>query len=435
MSILAHDGPTSSSRDFPLSEAVDRLVRSRALTRSAQLKQLLIHLRDATESGDDTRLSETAIGVNFFRRSGFSPKMDTIVRSEMVRLRRKLEEYYASEGAADPMQLVIGKNLYQLLLIPHEASPAEVAPAPSLLPSQTGRVRGFWTGAAAGLVAGAVLAAAFLLMAPSRVGLRAEPAAARSPLWQGFASAPVDVRFGSALFFKYSFGYERNWALNRPEDVHKAMGLLKNWPAIPVWDKWAAFDDMSAAVTLDRFLREMHSTASVLSARQQSIGNLAGRHTIILGHPRFAPLLQEVLSDLDFRGPDAKDGKGVSGFINAHPRQGEEDRYYNRTLERPDDQRDSFLLNQVDESGVDYGLITSVHLPGGGDVLSMFGDRTESSAEMARALTTSNFLEDLQRRVFQSASRPYRSAQIVVRIDYIRGKPTGVVYLTHRIRF
>ncbi len=407
-------------------------MRSRALSRSAQLKQLLIHLRDATESGDEARLSETAIGVNFFHRSGFSPKMDTIVRSEMVRLRRKLEEYYAAEGVADTVRLVIGKNVYRLQLMPREPALTEVVPAPS----QPRRVRGFWTGAAVGLAAGVVLAAVLLLMVRSQVPfLAAEPAAARHPLWRGFASTAVDVCYGSALFFKYSFGYERNWGLNRPEDVHKAMGLLKNWPAIPVWDKWAPFDDVAAAVTLDRFLRGLHSAASVFSARQQSVGNLAGRRTIILGHPRFAPLLQEVLSDLDFRGPDPNDGKGVSGFINVHPQPGERDRYYNRTPERPDDQRDSFLLNNVDESGADYGLITSVHLPGGGDVLSMFGDRTESSSEIARALTTSNFLDDLQTRVFHSASRPYRSAQIVVRIDYIRGKPTGVVYVTHRIRF
>jgi hypothetical protein len=264
----------------------------------------------------------------------------------------------------------------------------------------------------------------------------AAPTGAHHPLWQGFASSSVDVRFGSALFFKYSSGYERNWALNRPEDVHKAMGLLKNWPAIPVWDKWASFDDLAAAVTLDRFLRELHSTASFLSAREQSIGNLTGRRTIILGHPRFAPLLQELLADLDFRGPDPNAGKGVSGFLNVHPQPGEEERYYNRTPPgAPGDQRDSFLLNQVDESGADYGLITSVRLPGGGEVLSIFGDRTESSSEIAAALTDPNVLEDLQARVFRSAPRPYRSAQIVVRVDYIRGKPTGVVYVTHRLRF
>lgn len=45
-------------------------------------------------------LKETTIGVAVFGRSpDYDPKADTIVRSQAWRLRSKLRQYYASEGA------------------------------------------------------------------------------------------------------------------------------------------------------------------------------------------------------------------------------------------------------------------------------------------------------------------------------------------------
>src|SRR6266403_610082 len=74
-------------RTSDLAEALDHLLASRTFSRSEQLKRLLVYLRDATAITDPSVWSETSIGANAFGRRDFNPKLDTIVRVEMRRLR------------------------------------------------------------------------------------------------------------------------------------------------------------------------------------------------------------------------------------------------------------------------------------------------------------------------------------------------------------
>jgi hypothetical protein len=88
-----------------------------------------------------------------------------------------------------------------------------------------------------------------------------------------------------------------------------------------------------------------------------------------------------------------------------------------------------------DESNPDFALVTSIRLPNGGEVLNVFGDRAQTGAYIARKLTDPVFVSELNARIFDRARTPHRSAQIVYRVDYSRGAPTGLVYVTHRVRY
>ncbi len=90
---------------------------------------------------------------------------------------------------------------------------------------------------------------------------------------------------------------------------------------------------------------------------------------------------------------------------------------------------------QSDESNPDYALVTSIHLANGGEVLNVFGDRAQTGAYLARKLAEPALIAELEARVFRRAKSKYQSAQIVFRVDYSRSVPTGLVYLTHRIKF
>src|SRR5258708_28176601 len=116
--------------DSDLTEALDQLLASKTFSRSGQLKRLLIYLRDATVSTDPLVWSETSIGANAFGRRDFNPKLDTIVRVEMRRLRQKLAEYYALEGAESPLRLRFERNTYRLYLYPPIPPAVELAPPP-----------------------------------------------------------------------------------------------------------------------------------------------------------------------------------------------------------------------------------------------------------------------------------------------------------------
>jgi len=97
--------PDLEKKTSSLSVALDQLLASKTFSRSGQLKRLLLYLRDSTDGSDASAWSETSIGANAFGRKDFNPKLDTIVRVEMRRLRQKLDEYYAGEGAGSAMRL------------------------------------------------------------------------------------------------------------------------------------------------------------------------------------------------------------------------------------------------------------------------------------------------------------------------------------------
>src|SRR3979411_1876884 len=118
-----------------LTETLDQLLASKTFSRSGQLKRLLVYLRESTVSTDPSVWSETSIGVNAFGRKDFNPKLDTIVRVEMRRLRQKLDEYYALEGAESPLRLRFEKNTYRPYVEPHIPPAVELA----TLPPPTGR--------------------------------------------------------------------------------------------------------------------------------------------------------------------------------------------------------------------------------------------------------------------------------------------------------
>src|SRR5205085_12044132 len=111
-----------------LTETLDQLLASKTFSRSGQLKRLLVYLREATASTDPSVWSETSIGVNAFGRKDFNPKLDTIVRVEMRRLRQKLDDYYASEGASLPLRLKFERNTYRPYVEQNLAPIIEISP-------------------------------------------------------------------------------------------------------------------------------------------------------------------------------------------------------------------------------------------------------------------------------------------------------------------
>ncbi len=395
-----------------------------------------MYLRDASDHTDPSVWSETSIGENCFGRKDFNPQLDTIVRVEVRRLRQKLEEFYAEEGAALPLRLCLERKAYRPYVEPNiqpgVASPAvEVAPSAEVAPPAPNSR--FWTGVACGAASlGLLLLAGGLLWwALTASADRAPREILESPLWSGFRSGNVVVALGAPLFFRSSEGYERNFAVNLPEDLRVADQMLFRKPAYPLWNFWAPFDDVAATVNLDRFLRSLNSTTTVMSARQLSIGGLAGRRTIVMGQPRCAPLLIDLLADQNFRPPSHVTGTGFSGFLNADPSPGES-RYF--PLVKDNSVR-PFGMMEADESDPDYALVTSIHLGNGAEVLSVFGDRSQTEGYVIRKLTDPMFVAELNGRVFGGGKRAHQSAQIVFRVDYSHRVPTGLVYVTHRLRF
>jgi hypothetical protein len=90
-----------------------RIVDSAHFRKSPRLSQLLLYLSEQTLLNRTELLTEHTIAMKVFEREAdFNPSVDTIVRSHMVRLRQKLENYAVDNHRTASMQLAIPKGDY-----------------------------------------------------------------------------------------------------------------------------------------------------------------------------------------------------------------------------------------------------------------------------------------------------------------------------------
>lgn len=142
-------------------EALRRALASRAFRQSKRMTRFLSHVVELSLTESPLALKEISIGTEVFDRPAtYDPKVDPVVRNEARRLRRKLEEYYTSEGSADPVRISIPRGGYvaKFEFLEEEA----LAPAaPQELPVQRPRRWFLWVNALVGVGILAVLAAVF----------------------------------------------------------------------------------------------------------------------------------------------------------------------------------------------------------------------------------------------------------------------------------
>jgi TolB-like protein len=98
---------TASEDPIPEEEICDQLSRileSSLFIQSERLGRFLRFTVETTLAGEAESVKEYLIGTEVYeRKPSYHPGEDSIVRSEARRLRRKLKEYYESDGKDDPV--------------------------------------------------------------------------------------------------------------------------------------------------------------------------------------------------------------------------------------------------------------------------------------------------------------------------------------------
>ena len=96
---------------------LERLLESRWLRESHQLKKLLRHIVNETLAGRGDGLKEYSLGLEVFHRSGdYDPRRDAIVRVQASQLRKKIQSYYEHEGSDSLMHIDIPRGAYVPLI-------------------------------------------------------------------------------------------------------------------------------------------------------------------------------------------------------------------------------------------------------------------------------------------------------------------------------
>ncbi|MBO9448212.1 hypothetical protein [Ruegeria sp. R14_0] len=94
-------------------QQLDRVLASRQFVETTRLARFLTYLVHQTLSGNDDALKGYSIGLDVFDKpDDFDPAIDTIVRVQASKLRSRLDLYYATDGAEDPLRILVPKGSY-----------------------------------------------------------------------------------------------------------------------------------------------------------------------------------------------------------------------------------------------------------------------------------------------------------------------------------
>ncbi len=106
---MQHTSPAAPA----VRETLKRLLVSETFSRSERARDLLQYLVERELAGEADRLKGFSIAVDVFGKDAdFDPSTDAVVRVQAGRLRDLLQQYFANEGASEPLRIAIPRGSY-----------------------------------------------------------------------------------------------------------------------------------------------------------------------------------------------------------------------------------------------------------------------------------------------------------------------------------
>ncbi|HYM74408.1 MAG TPA: malectin domain-containing carbohydrate-binding protein [Candidatus Dormibacteraeota bacterium] len=227
------------------------VLRSPLFARSPTLSHLLSYLCEKTFAGETDQIKEYSVAVDVFdRQDSFDQDTDSIVRVQANRLRKRLSEYYAREGAAHLLRITIPVGQY-VPSFQRVVSPDPVAPAVASSEVQASaagpqwRSRAYWLAGVIIVLLAGLLVAAFLTQKRPKTRAEVAPPYSLSP-----AGPAVGLPVG--------------------EEVHILAGSSRKYVdhAGKIWDPDAGFSGGSAVASAVQHISRTQDPIIYRSSRQ-----------------------------------------------------------------------------------------------------------------------------------------------------------------------
>lgn len=370
-------------------------------------------------------ISEQKIGERVFHRSpDYNPNEDNIVRSQARLLRQKLEAYFATEGAEEPLILRIPKGGYvpEFIERPLEPQPA-VAPVIQPIPVPPAPDRHNlvpWLAAAVAILS---LAVAILAIALLRTHPAAPPGTASpvlNALWSQLLNdkAPTTVVIPDHTFalLQEASGETEDLPdyLRRtmPAASARARTLLDLFPRFAT-RRYTTFDGVSTAVRVLQLAEKFGSRVLVRYARDITLRDLSSGNAILIGRPTTNLWTQLFSSKLNFQvESDFANHRVV--WHNAAPQPGEP----------------SEFVPRFDGARFEaYSSIAFVSNLNAGNVLIIEGAASSAQEGAADFITSDKLLAPLAEKIGRDGRIPYFDALLrTVTIDGTAQQPSLVSY-------
>jgi hypothetical protein len=395
---------------------IEKLLGSHSLHGSESLCKLLRYLAHHSLEHPGTSPKEYQIATEVFgRQQDFDPHVDSMVRVQAGRLRTKLAEYYASEGAGDQITVELPKGTYALTFHPrphaagrNHASTAHEGPGNLEVNGRTSRA-GIVTIVALSVVLASAVAVAtdrFLnrRVAEARVASDSpEVPVAFHVFWKGFLTGPQEpwVIFSNAAF------------VGRPYVGMRYYNRAKDSGAV-ITDHYTGVGEVLAVHALDGVFGRLHQQIRVKRGSLFSLDDAKNDDLIFIGSPSENLTLLELPNTEEFTFKQITSGPrtGTMEIINFHPGSGEPK---------------EFLPSPPDESLTeDYSIIALKRgLNPAHSVLILAGATTIGTQAAVEYVCQQNSLEELLLRLSVSNSGELKPFEAVIRVKVAKGVPVG----------
>ena len=417
---------------------IERVAGSSAFSKSMRLRDFLRYVGQRAAEHGDAEVHEQEIGEKVFgRRIDYDRSQDNIVRVNASELRRRVDTYFATEGAGDSIVFSIPRGSYMPVFRPRqaaltpgetEAEPLQLAHRPPTLvqdipfPSRSiWRTRTVRTLATGLLVLGT--ACGFLLWQNTRLRKEA-PLREKQPTVDAFwADVTRNQRNTDIVLPDDSITVEeeltgkriplRDYA-DRDFLHYLDMGTLSRDRA----------DDLRIVlthnlVTLGAFYGALrihdlqpHSTSvHIASARFYSANSMKQDNVVLIGGAKANPWADLYEDQLNFHFDYSRPDHSLT-IQNRHPQAGEAPSY------------------RYDES---YSYSTVAYLPNSsnkGSVILIMGADSDASNAAAEFLTSEESLGNLLNK-FSRKNFPH--FELLLRVSSLRGTPLGATIVAYRI--
>jgi hypothetical protein len=415
---MVHDGPAChpGMSEGECRAALERISASRLFEKSARARDLLLYLCNSALCGDHGPLTEHQIGVAVFGRDpGYDTATDTIARTQVSQLRKKLRDYYASEGMHEPIVIEIPPGSYFPIFGFREIAVPE---APVVAKRRSRAL--LW-------LAVAVAAAAAVLAIGRIAGAgRGSSSTALDSLWGQLAAntrqVPVVVTDASLMIVSDMLG--RAVTLHEYRDPTYPASLFEIFPDPQRRERarkilrsyYTSVADARVVKDLQSIAQRYHIELSVEATREFRLGADTPGNVILIGHSYGNPWVELFDGWMNFH-YEWPPSRATPVIVNRRPLPGEAREYGVEWLKQG------------------FCVVSLAPKPGGnGEALLLIGTDTSSLDACGRFVTGEKWLTALCSSLHVAPGKPLPNFEVLLRAELLASGSTDFHIVAWRDR-
>ena len=412
-------------------QEVDIIIKSHSLRGSESLCRLLQYLAKQSIEHPDAPLKEYQIATEVYgRHADFDPQSDSTIRVQVGRLRLKLAEYYAGDGATDHIVVRIPKGSYHLTF---EARSVEAQPVVSSTAPQTVPLREAPASVVVEVVPARWRIAGVLLLVALIVSLIALGSVLRNRRAPESATTKPDIERTTGpladCWRPFTSGAEEPWVIfsnaafvGRPETGMRYYKSGQDSKST-VYDHYTGVGEVLAIHALDDAFSTLGQRVRVKRGSLFSLDDVKSNNLIFVGSPSENLSLRDIPGTQEFVFQRVASGprQGDLSVVNRHPKPGEASSY----LATPSD------VPQTE----DYAVVGFVPGIGSGRyVMILAGTTTFGTQGAVEFVCRRESVEKLLQLIPRSNAGQIMPFEAPVRVKIARGVPVGTELVSVRSR-